>query len=138
VSLAFVPIPITQQAVYDCAAFWLPFLEGISRRSKEPIADLVNAVWECRVQIAFVWDGEKPRALIGIQYKKSGDELIAEIIWLTGKGMREWQHLLPEMKRYLREHHGCTIIRPICRPGWSRELKKRGFKTTHYIMELAL
>src|SRR5215475_11671321 len=131
----FQPIPINRDDLFKCANYWVPFLEGISRRSKEPITDLFDAVWDLRVQIAFVWDGEKPRALVGIMYRRNGDDLIAEIVWLTGKDMREWRDLLPDMERYVKEHQGCTVIRPICRPGWSRQLRNCGYRTTHYVME---
>jgi hypothetical protein len=73
-----------------------------------------------------------------MQFRKRGNDLIGEICWLTGRGMKEWQHLLPQMEKYLKEHKGCVEIRPICRPGWSRLLKQRGYKTTHYVMEKKL
>lgn len=134
----FVPIPTTPDHLRACAKYWLPFLEGISRRSKEPVDDLIDSICSARVQIALVWDGNEARALVGMQYKKCGDDLVGEIVWLTGKGMKDWRHLLPQMEKYLREHVGCRIIRPICRPGWSRLLKNQGYKTTHYVMEREL
>jgi hypothetical protein len=136
--MQFVPVPTRPEHLRATSRHWLPFLEGISRRSKEPIEELLGLIVSGRVQIALVWDGKKAHAFVGMQYKKRGDELIAEIIWLTGRGMREWRHLLPEMERYLKEHMGCAIIRPICRPGWSRLIRAQGYKTTHLVMEKAL
>jgi hypothetical protein len=135
----FVPIPTNIEALEKLFPLWEPFLDGISRRSKEPIRDLIAAVKGLRVQIALVWgDDNKPHALVGMQYRKRGDDLIGEICWLTGKGMKEWRHLLPQMEKYLKEEKGCVEIRPICRPGWSRFLTTNGFKTTHFVMEKKL
>jgi len=133
-TFAFVPIPTTPGDLLAWREHWFPWLADISRRSKEPVADLLRAVLSGYTQIALVFDGEKSHALIGMQYRKRGDELIGEIIWLTGKGMRDWQHLLPQMEKYLKDI-GCSVIRPICRPGWSRLLKQRGYKVTHYTLE---
>ena len=93
-----------------------------------------------RVQIAIIWDHDKKaaRALIGIQTRKVGRELIGEVHWATGFGVKDWQHLLPQLERYLKEHVGCTIIKPICRPGWKPLLKAHGYKQTHVMMEKAL
>jgi hypothetical protein len=137
---AFVPIPTSPIDLFNTRELWLPFVEAISRRSKEPLADMIDAIRTGRAQIALVWDEKKKeaQALVGMQFRQRGPELIGEIHWLTGRGMKEWQHLLPQMERYLKEHMGCSIIKPICRPGWSRLLKKHGYKTTHHIMERAL
>jgi hypothetical protein len=136
----FVPIPTTKEGVEENFPLWFPFLKDISKRSKEPITDLMRQVKFYDVQIALVWDEDnnKATALIGIRYFRRGDELIADIIWLTGRGMKQWTHLLPQMEKYLKEHVGCAIIRPICRPGWSRLIKSQGYKLTHYVMEKPL
>ena len=117
---------------------WYPFLADISRRSKEPVEQLQDQVARGEVQLALIWDGNKARALVGIRILRRGNDLIGEIVWLTGKGMREWQHLLTQMEKYLKEHVGCAEIRPVCRLGWSRFLKTRGYKATHVTMQKVL
>ena len=76
--------------------------------------------------------------MLGIRYLRCNDDLIAEWIWMTGKGMKQWTHLLADLETYLTEHIGCAEIRPVCRPGWSRLLKQRGYRITHYTMEKRL
>lgn len=133
----FVPIPTTLQYVTATSEHWLPFIPGISRGSKEPINSILGRIARCEVQIALVWDGKQAHAIVGIQFVRRGEELIGEIIWLSGKGMRKWRHLLPELEQYLRDM-GCKVSRPICRPGWSRFIEPQGYRTTHYVMEKVL
>ena len=93
------------------------------------------------MQPILIWDDAEQRAvaLIGMRYTTRGDELLAEDgVKLTGRDRKAWQHLLPELERYLREHVGCVAVRPLCRPGWSRFLKTRGYRTTHVQMEKKL
>ena len=132
----FVPIPTTEQALRKSAPLWLPFLPRIADRVDETVDELIDLVISGRVQIGLVIDDDdKAHALIGIQYRKAGRELIGELHWATGFGVKEWQHLLSEVEKYLIEHVGCTIIKPICRPGWKPLLKKHGYKQTHVMME---
>jgi len=118
---------------------WFPFLKKISARSKEPIGDLSAQVGRREVEIGIVWDETErtTHALVGIRYRQRGADCIGEIIWLTGRGMREWRHLIGELEDYLRQR-GCQEIRPICRPGWAPFLRERGYTITHYTMEKRL
>ena len=134
----FVPIPTDVDALYKLRALWGPFIPRIADRSDETEQELFDAVISGRVQIGIVWDGEKAHALIGIVYRKLGRELIGEIHWAAGWGSKDWRDLLVEVERYLKEHVGCTIIKPLCRPGWKPFLKKHGYKQTHVIMEKML
>ena len=133
----FVPIPGRYEDLNNSFDIWSPFLKDISRRSKEPVLDLLAQIARLEVAIALVWDGKAARALVGVRFRQRGNDLIGEIVWLTGKGMREWRHLLTEMESYLKQR-GCVEIKPICRPGWSRFLKQRGYRTTHLTMEKKL
>jgi hypothetical protein len=130
-------VPLQFEDLDRLFPIWSPFLDGISKRSKEPLEQLFAAIRRREVQIALVWDGSKAQALIGIRFVHRGADVIGEIVWLTGNGMKQWQHLLPEMENYLKAR-GCVEIKPICRPGWSRLLKTKGFKITHYVMEKPL
>lgn len=136
--MQFVPIPTTREYLEATAQHWFPFLKDISRRSKEPVTDLLGQITRRDVQLALAWDGSKAHALFGIRLVKRGDDLIGEVIWLTGHGVKRWLHLLPDLEQYLRDI-GCKEIRPICRPGWARLiLDKNGYKRTHYTMEKVL
>lgn len=135
--MQFVPIPTTREYLDATFEHWFPFLEGISRRSKEPINELLAQIARRDVQLALVWNENTARALIGMRFVKRGDDLIGEVVWLTGKGMRQWLQLLPQMEDYLK-YMGCVTIRPICRPGWSRLIKGKGYRITHYQMEKTL
>jgi len=119
---------------------WYPFLQDISKRSKEPVKNLAAQILRKEVQPFLIWDEQAERAvaLLGIRYLRCNDDLIAEWIWMTGKGMKQWTHLLADLETYLTEHIGCAEIRPVCRPGWSRLLKQRGYRITHYTMEKRL
>jgi hypothetical protein len=134
----FVPIQTSQDELRKLAPLWLPFLPGIAKRSSETVEEMLDSIAAGRVQIGLAWDGERAHALVGMQYRKHNSGLICELIWMTGKNMETWRDLLPEVEQYLREHVHCTDIRPICRPGWSRFLKGRGYRTTHYVMEKKL
>ena len=138
--MKLVPIPTTVEALRDTIQHWSPFLPDIAKRSKEPVAELIAKVARRDVQPILIWDeiANKATALLGIAYHKRGDDLIAELIWTTGKHREQWQDLLPELERYLREHVGCAALRPICRPGWKPFLKQRGYHETHVMMEKVL
>jgi hypothetical protein len=137
--LDFCPIPLRLEDLDRTSSLWMPFLPDISKRTKEPLAELIGKIGRFDVQIALVWDGQqkKAHALVGLRIVRQGDELVGEIVWLTGRGVKAWLHLLPQMEQYLRDC-GCAIIRPICRPGWLRLIKDKGYRVTHYQMEKRL
>lgn len=91
------------------------------------------------VQPVLVWDEDKDVAvaLLGVRRWMSMDGLVGELVWLTGTRMQEWTHLLGELERFLKDT-GCVEVRAICRPGWSRLLKRNGYRLTHTIMEKRL
>lgn len=134
--MQLVPIPTTDQMLSDLFPHWYPFLAKIAQRSKEPVSDLLAKVARKQVQPILIWDetASKAVALLGISYHQRGDDTVAEWVWMAGHGRAHWEGLLPELEKYLSEHVGCTEIRPICRPGWSRLLQKHGYRVTHYTM----
>ena len=138
--MRLVPVPTTDEHLSRLFPHWYPFLEKISRRSKESVEDLLAQVARKDVQPILIWDEQAERAvaLIGMRYAKRGEELLAEWVWLTGRDRKAWQQLLPELEKYLKEHVGCVAVRPLCRPGWSRILKPAGYRVTHYQMEKKL
>ena len=135
--MQLLPIPAEDKWINELFPHWFPFLPHIAKRSKEPIADLIVKIARHDVQPILIWDEDAKRAvaLLGIRYHQRGDDRIAEWVWMTGTGMKQWTHLLGELERYLKEHEGVTEIRPVCRPGWSRILARNGYRLTHYTME---
>ncbi len=113
----------------------MPLLERITN---EPLESLISQIVNFQVGIALIWDGAAARALVGIEYKNLGDTRVADIRWVVGKRVKGWRHLLGELEKYLKEHEGCAVIRPICDPRWASFLKERGYKITHYCMEKPL
>jgi len=132
----FVPIPPGDLNVWS--EHWLPFIPAIASSTKEPVEQLLPRIASGEVQLALVWDGRQAHALVGMRFHYRGKELVGEVIWLTGLRMKQWRHLLPELERYLKDYVGCKVIRPICRKGWSRQLLKAGYRTTHLMMEKVL
>lgn len=138
--MQLLPVPMTDEHLQRTAQHWLRFLPAIAKRSKEPIRTLFANVMQKDVQPFLIWDEalQCAVAMLGVAYKKRGDDLIGELIWTTGSRRKDWEHLLPELERYLKEHIGCVAIRPICRPGWKPFLKQRGYRETHVTMEKVL
>lgn len=131
---------MTDEHLQRTAQHWAPFLPAIARRSKETVPALLAKVAQKHVQPILLWDEHKlvAVALLGIAYHRRGDDLIAELVWTTGHGRENWQELLSELERYLKDHVGVAVIRPICRPGWKKFLQQHGYTLTHVTMEKVL
>lgn len=137
--MKMVPIPTRLDYLAQTAPHWLPFIHRIAQRSKETVPSLLGMIKRLEVQLVMVWDehADKAVALVGVRRWLRSDGMVADLVWATGQGMRKWEHLLPELERFLKET-GAIQIRPVCRPGWSKMLAKHGYKTTHYTMEKRL
>lgn len=135
--MQLLPIPLSDEAINAAAPLWLPFLPRIAKRSHESIADLMRQIARREVRLVLVMDDDKPVALVGVSIRVMNSKSYGDMIWLAGFNREQWQDLLPEFEQLLRDA-GCVICRPICRPGWSRLLKSRGYKLTHVMMEKVL
>lgn len=133
--MQLVPIPLAEHEAW--AQYWLPFLPRIAQRSHESIADLFGQIMRREVRLVLVMDGDKAQALIGASIHQMNGKSYGDLIWTAGFGRQEWQDLLPEFEQLLRDA-GCVMCRPICRPGWSRHLKRHGYRLKHIIMEKPL
>src|SRR5215468_6139964 len=103
--MRFVPIPtplktepIEHTEVWKTRSGWLPFLPHIADRSDETVDELIDLVISGQVQIGVCFDDDdQPRALIGMIYRQLGRELIGELRWATGFGVKDnWEYLLSE------------------------------------------
>jgi hypothetical protein len=131
----FVPIPAHVEALRKTEPHWAPFLKRLADEFDTTFAYLLHQIYSDQIQIGLVWDGKKAHAIAGWALLQGAQDLVAEILWVEGKGRENWQHLLSELEKYLIEHLRVNVIRPKPRPGWAPMLKKRGYKTTHFIME---
>lgn len=138
--MQLVPIPTSAENIHKSFPLWFPFLQDIARDSGEPLESLVDRVVRYEIQVILIWDevANRAAAIVGLRFCQRGADMIGETVWATGHDMAQWKHLLPDLERYLKEHCKCTVSRPICRPGWSRQLKQSGYITTHYMMEKRL
>src|SRR5215470_5104673 len=94
-----VPIPTTPKFLDATFHLWSPFLPAIAHRSPWSVEDLLGKLHRHEVQPALVLDDhERPIALLGITIVRDGNELVAELTWLTGRRRHEWQHLLGELE----------------------------------------
>jgi hypothetical protein len=130
-----VPIPLTDHEA--TMALWWPFLARIAQRSHESVQDLFGQIMRREVRLVLVMDGDKAVALVGVSIRQMNGASYGDMIWLAGFGREQWQDLLPQFEQLLRDA-GCCMCRPICRPGWSRYLKTRGYRMRHVIMEKPL
>jgi len=137
--LHLVPIPITQECLTATSSHWMPFLPSIARRSKQTVSELIRQAVRGEVRMTLVWEDttDKAQALVGVRMHMRGPDLIAEIVWATGRDHKAWIDLLPELEAMLKQA-GAVECRPICRPGWSKALKARGYRLTHLQMEKVL
>ena len=137
--MKLVPVPTDDHYIQVTAPHWFPFLEGISRRSKEPVQSLFNYIVNRQVQVLLAWDeqAQKAVAIAGVRFWLRGPDLIGDLVWCTGRNRKEWQHLLAEIEHYLKDV-GCAECRPTARLGWSKLLKQHGYKATHVVMEKVL
>jgi hypothetical protein len=133
----FIPIPTTKENLQKTEPLWLPFVDGLAKSLGETIDDLVARIRNEAMQIGLVWNEDEKHAyaLLGWQLRMQGMVLVAEVLWLEGEQHEKWEHLLPEVEEYLTKHLCVNMIRMVHRPGWSRNLKKQGYKLTHYVME---
>ena len=137
--MRLVAIPITSDTLEKTAPHWLPFLPMIARRSKETVRTLYDRIMRHEVRIALIEDEVigKAVAMLGATFHYREKDLIAEWVWMTGHGRKQWEHLLPEFEQMLRDA-GCVECRPLCRLGWRRVLERAGYKLTHVQMEKVL
>jgi hypothetical protein len=137
--MRLIPVPIDDEALEDMARHWMPFLPMIAKRSKETFTALLARVMNKEMRLTLVWDDTTGKAvgLIGVRLHYRGADLIGELLWTAGHGRHRWQHLLSDLENLLRDA-GVKECRPLCRPGWSKLLKRHGYRMTHVQFEKVL
>jgi hypothetical protein len=89
------------------------------------------------VQLHLAWDPDEKRAhaLAGTRIILAGDTRRGELIWTTGLNRARWLPLLADLETYHRDRLGCAGMTAVCRPGWRRDLRARGYRVTHLVMD---
>lgn len=134
-SLVLVPIPFDQ--VQGTANVWLPFVEKIARRTRCSVDELSGMILSGDVHIHLAWEptAKRAHALAGSQLYWRGGQKVGELIWCTGDGRKHWLPLLDDLEKHHREILGCVGMNAKARFGWMRDLKDRGYRATHVLME---
>ena len=129
-------IPIPSDHLDVSAPFWLPFVENIAKVQRcfldQRLADIASG----QVRLVLIWDDEEKiaKALIGLSEMQRGPDRVARLVWADGKDRYQWIDLLPELGQWCKDH-GCKGMEALARPGWSRELKRFGYRLTHVQLE---
>ncbi len=133
-NLKLVRIPPDQ--LEATAPHWLPFVESIAKRQRCYLEQRLADITTGQVSLILIWDEqeESAKALIGMSEMQRGPDKVAKIMWVTGKNRHLWIDLLPELEQACRSI-GSKTIDTLARPGWLRELKRRGYRLTHVQLE---
>lgn len=135
--LVLVPIPSSE--LEGWSPHWLPYIAQIAERTKQSQDQLIGQILSCEVHLHLAWEPETKtaQALAGSRIILRGNDRIGELIWMTGIGRKRWLHLLDDLERHHRDELGCVAISAVCRPGWFKDLKAKGYRVTHLSMERA-
>lgn len=62
---------------------------------------------------------------------------VCKLLACTGEDAARWVNLLTQIEAWAKAQ-GCAAMEPICRPGWERHLKPKGYRKTHVVLEKTL
>lgn len=135
--MPLVHVPVPADALEQTVGVWYPFIEKLAQRTRQHVQQLLEEIRSGTVSLHIAWEPEerKAYALLGLRVLLRGDDRVAEIWWMTGMQRERWLGLWPELERYCKEHLGCVSIKAAPRPGWSKEMKARGYRCTHIVFE---
>ena len=113
----------------------------------EPV-DVLRNVLTGRMQLWLALDersdsGEPPSEAAGIKALALTEIVsyprlvVCKLLACTGEDAGRWIGLLAEIEVWAKER-GCSVLEPICRPGWERRLKPIGYRKTHVVLEKSL
>jgi hypothetical protein len=137
---ALVHVPLAYHELAGSAPVWLPFLERIAQRSRNSVPELIAQLAQGDIALHIAWDPEAKRAeaLAAARIFLRGGKPVAELCWCTGSGRHRWLPLLADIETYHRDHLGCVGMNAVARLGWREDLKARGYRATHIVMEKSL
>lgn len=84
-------------------------------------------------------DGERVRieALAITEIVAYPRTTVCKLLACTGDDAWRWVDLLAQIEAWAKAQ-GCAVMEPICRPGWERHLKPKGYRKTHVVLEKSL
>ena len=91
-------------------------------------------------QLWLGWDEtakQKLKAVVVTRIIIRPNSKVANIFICTGKNRKDWQDGLHNIEKWAKSIT-CTHFETYASPGWSKILKQKGFKTTHYLLEKKL
>ncbi len=91
-------------------------------------------------QLWLVWDDDAEEKLKGVVVTRiiiRPNSKVANIFICTGKQRKLWQDRLHDIEKWAKDNK-CTHFETYARPGWSKLLKQKGYKMTHYLLEKKL
>ena len=124
-------MPILLDKLEASRHLWLPFIEKIAKRQRCHVEQILAEVYSGNVGIFLVWDTEKQKqtGLIGYAIILRASQRICKLVWATGR-LEELRILYPEFERQFKRV-GFSGIMAQARPGWSKDLKRWGYRLTH-------
>jgi hypothetical protein len=125
---------IPRDALETEAALWTPFLPLISARTGLTERQLASEAYDGCLDIHIVMADHAPLAIVGSRVEDVYGKRTGVLMWCAGSSAVAWFPLVREMEAWFRGF-GCTRIKAVCRPGWSRWLKAEGYAETHRVME---
>lgn len=103
-------------------------------------SDVYEACLDGNNQLWLGWDEtseQKLKAVVITRIIIRPNSKVINIFICTGKNRKDWQDGLHEIEKWGKKND-CTHFETYARPGWSKTLNKKGFKTTHYLLEKKL
>ena len=104
------------------------------------VDDILNSLTAGEMQLWVLWNEKKKQNFQGCgvtKILKRTNTTALNIFIVTGRNRKQWQDKISVLEDYAKEQ-GCTHIETYARPGWSRILKNKQYKITHYILEKKL
>lgn len=103
-------------------------------------SDINDACLSGDNQLWLVWDEDAEDKLRGVVVTRiiiRPNSKVANIFICTGKQRKLWQDRLHDIEKWAKDNK-CTHCETYARPGWSKLLKQKGYKITHYLLEKKL
>ena len=102
--------------------------------------DILESLVAGDMQLWVLWNEKKKQNYQGCGVTKilqRTNTKVLNIFIVTGRNRKQWQDKISVLEDYAKQQE-CSHIETYARPGWSRILKKKNYKTTHYILEKKL
>ena len=126
---------IGRAAIADVWPYVLPFVtQAMERSHYDTPEDVRLALDKGTAQLWIATRGEEIEAVCVTQIEANAKSVDCSIWICTGHDRQDWQHHLAKIETWAR-HEGCTVMRHMARPGWSRILKPMGYAMTHVLLE---